>query len=55
MHYPRDAFSVNDQDTIVPLQPGVVIGQRQTLSAIDIQEVQLAYGCSATGPTLPPT
>ncbi|CAF5003246.1 unnamed protein product, partial [Rotaria sp. Silwood1] len=55
MHYPRDAFSVNGQDTIRPLQAGVTIGNRQTLSVIDIEEVQLAYGCSATGPISPPT
>lgn len=36
MHYPRDAFSVNGQDTIVPTQPGAQIGQRNGLSAGDI-------------------
>ncbi len=36
MHYPRDAFSVNGQDTIVPTQAGVQIGQRNGLSAGDI-------------------
>lgn len=36
MHYPRDAFSANGQDTIVPLQAGVSIGQRTALSAGDI-------------------
>ena len=36
MHYPRDAFSANGQDTIVPLQSGVTIGQRTALSAGDI-------------------
>ncbi|CAF5054783.1 unnamed protein product, partial [Rotaria sp. Silwood1] len=55
MHYPRDAFSVNGQDTIRPFQAVAVLGNRQTLSAIDIQEVQLAYGCSATRPISPPT
>jgi hypothetical protein len=39
MHYPRDAFSVNGNDTITPLAalpPGVVMGQRTGLSAGDI-------------------
>ena len=39
MHYPRDAFSVNGNDTITPLAalpPGVVMGQRNGLSAGDI-------------------
>jgi hypothetical protein len=39
MHYARDAFSVNGLDTItpiVPVPPGVVIGQRIALSAGDI-------------------
>jgi hypothetical protein len=36
MHYPRDAFSVNGQDTLVPTTPGVSIGQRTALSAGDI-------------------
>lgn len=39
MHYPRDAFSIDGSDTItpvVPLPPGVVMGQRDGLSAGDI-------------------
>lgn len=37
MHYPRTAFSVNGQPTIVPTNPAsAVIGQRTALSAIDI-------------------
>jgi hypothetical protein len=39
MHYPRNAFSVNGNDTITPLAPlppGVVMGQRTGLSAGDI-------------------
>ena len=39
MHYPRTAFSVNGADTITPvapLPPGVVMGQRNGLSAGDI-------------------
>lgn len=40
MHYPRDAFSADGQDTIVPKQQGVQIGQRVKLSAGDIASVQ---------------
>jgi hypothetical protein len=36
MHYPRDAFSSNGQDTIVPTDPNADIGQRTALSAGDI-------------------
>jgi hypothetical protein len=46
MHYPRDAFSNNNQDTIIPLQPlppGVVMGQRNGLSAGDVQGVHAMY------------
>lgn len=46
MHYSRNAFSINGQDTIVPrvpLPPGVVIGQRNGLSQGDIAAVQEIY------------
>ena len=46
MHYPRNAFTINGQDTIVPRQtvpPGVVVGQRSGLSAGDIAGVQTMY------------
>jgi len=36
MHYPRDAFSIDGSDTITPINPGAVIGQRTALSAGDI-------------------
>jgi len=36
MHYPRDAFSSNGQDTITPLDPTANIGQRNGLSPGDI-------------------
>lgn len=36
MHYPRDAFSVDGSDTITPLDPTAVIGQRAALSPGDI-------------------
>lgn len=40
MHYPRDAFSADGQDTIVPKPPGAQIGQRVKLSAGDIASVK---------------
>lgn len=46
MHYPRNAFSVNGQDTIVlrgNVPPGVVVGQREALSAADIATVAKLY------------
>jgi hypothetical protein len=49
MHYPRDAFSIDDSDTITPVQAGAVIGQRTALSPGDIAAV--ATFCSPL-PTL---
>jgi len=43
MHYPATAFSTNGQPTIVPVQPGVSIGQRTGLSAGDIAAVRQMY------------
>lgn len=43
MHYPRNAFSVNGQDTIVPVQAGATIGQRTSLSASDIAAIRAIY------------
>ena len=43
MHYPRDAFSANGQDTIVPVSQGTQIGQRHALSAGDISAVVEMY------------
>lgn len=45
MHYPRRAFSKNPStlDTIVPVQPGAVIGQRSGLSAGDLAAVRQLY------------
>ena len=46
MHYPTDAFSVNGQATIIalqPLPPGVVMGQRNGLSAGDIAGIHTLY------------
>jgi astacin (peptidase family M12A) len=36
MHYPRNAFSIDGSDTITPVDPTAVIGQRTALSAGDI-------------------
>ncbi|TDD99067.1 M12 family metallopeptidase [Jiangella asiatica] len=46
MHYPPTAFSVNGQPTIVALQPvppGVTLGQRDGLSAGDVDGIHLLY------------
>lgn len=43
MHYPRNAFSKNGQDTIVPTAPNAQIGQRDGLSAGDIAGVRAMY------------
>lgn len=56
MHYPRNAFSINGQDTIVPRQalpPGVVMGQRTGLSAGDIAGVHMMYPGPATFKEVP--
>jgi len=50
MHYPRTAFSINGQDTMVPLQPvsvGVTSGQRSGLSEGDKAAVAAMYGNAA--------
>lgn len=44
MHYPRKAFSINNQDTIVPLQAGAQVGQRTGLSEGDKAAVAFMYG-----------
>ena len=43
MHYPKDAFSRDGGDTIVPKHAGVDIGQRVGLSEGDISAVKLLY------------
>ncbi len=55
MHYGRYYFTINGYPTIEPLQPNVQIGDRTTLSPIDVQEVRMYYNCSAKGTTLLPT
>jgi hypothetical protein len=48
MHYDAYAFAVDDTiPTIIPHDPDAVIGQRDTLSAVDIERVQIYYGCLA--------
>ena len=40
MHYPKDAFTADGTDTIIPKKAGVEIGQRKKLSAGDIASVK---------------
>ncbi|XP_002735951.1 zinc metalloproteinase nas-13-like [Saccoglossus kowalevskii] len=47
MHYPRNAFSVNGQDTIVPRQ-SVQIGNRNSFSQLDIYELNKLYECDGS-------
>lgn len=44
MHYPSWAFSKNGEDTIVPLQDDVEIGQRTHLSEGDLDAIAEMYG-----------
>ncbi|MGJ3239138.1 MAG: M12 family metallopeptidase [Anaerolineae bacterium] len=48
MHYPEWAFSKNGEDTIVPLQDGVEIGQRTHLSDGDLDAIAEMYGVPET-------
>ncbi len=43
MHYPRDAFSRNGRDTIIPTDPNARIGQRIALASCDIALVERMY------------
>ncbi|MEO6120627.1 MAG: Dot/Icm T4SS effector Zinc-dependent metalloprotease LegP [Acidimicrobiales bacterium] len=43
MHYPRKAFSKNNQDTIVPVDASASVGQRNGLSPGDIAGVAALY------------
>ena len=52
MHYGPYSFSSNNRPTIEPIQSNIKIGQRNNLSAIDIQQVRRYYNCTINGPTL---
>ncbi|XP_022214916.1 seminal metalloprotease 1 [Drosophila obscura] len=45
LHYRPGAFSVNGEDTIIPLDSNAVIGQRLGLSAKDIDKINIMYKC----------
>ena len=46
MHYPAYGFAVDRSvPTIIPLDPNAEIGQRNGMSPIDIERVQILYGC----------
>ncbi|XP_065336691.1 zinc metalloproteinase nas-6-like [Cloeon dipterum] len=47
MHYSRKAFSKNGQDTIIPYQPGVEIGQKSHISEKDYEKLNFKY-CNKT-------
>jgi len=46
MHYGANAFSVNDQPTIVSLNPSIPIGQRDGMSRDDFRKINMMY-CQA--------
>nr|BBB02487.1 astacin metalloprotease [Patiria pectinifera] len=48
MHYPRNAFSANGRDTIVPRQAGVSIGNRNDFSTTDRVKLNRYYECDGT-------
>jgi len=55
MHYPRNAFSKDGQDTISPTDPNAQIGQRNGLSAGDLGGVRTMYpGCAVKQPSAEP-
>lgn len=46
MHYDAYDFAIDSTvPTIIPLDENAVIGQRVTLSQLDIERVQIHYGC----------
>ena len=45
MHYSSQAFSENGLPTITTPDPNIWIGQRNALSAIDIEEIRKYYNC----------
>lgn len=50
MHYPRNAFTRNGQDTIIPIDPNANPGQREGLSPGDIAAVNEMYKVLAPTP-----
>ncbi|CAF3988560.1 unnamed protein product [Rotaria sordida] len=46
MHYSKTAFSMNGRPTIITKDPDVWIGQRNSLSATDIEEIRKYYDCT---------
>jgi meprin B len=46
MHYSKTAFSINGLPTIITKDPNAFIGQRNTLSANDIEEIRRYYKCT---------
>ncbi|OWA55022.1 putative Zinc metalloproteinase nas-13 [Hypsibius exemplaris] len=51
MHYGLDAFALSSRPAFIPKVKGITskIGQREGLSAIDVQRVNKFYGCGGTG------
>lgn len=45
LHYRPGAFSINGEDTIVPLDTSAKIGQRLGLSSKDIEKINIMYKC----------
>ncbi|XP_016961721.1 seminal metalloprotease 1 [Drosophila biarmipes] len=45
LHYRPGAFSINGEDTIVPLDATAKIGQRVGLSSKDIDKINIMYKC----------
>ncbi|XP_017115477.1 seminal metalloprotease 1 [Drosophila elegans] len=45
LHYRPGAFSINGEDTIVPLDASAQIGQRVGLSSKDIDKINIMYKC----------
>nr|QNH72413.1 toxin candidate TRINITY_DN19458_c0_g1_i1 [Isarachnanthus nocturnus] len=55
MHYPRNAFSRNGRDTLIPMKGGVEVGQRKGFSVIDVQQIKDLYCKPPPTPRPPPT
>lgn len=45
MHYSAKSFSVNGEETIVPIDTGATIGQRTRLSDKDAARIRAMYSC----------